>query len=103
GRERGRGRVADAGVEDPADPWARVLARVVGGLADEPRERHQRRGGEDEQRDVTHMDDVVEHERERGQDKRPPKELPAHRATLAVALEAVLLRWGATLMEFRFD
>jgi hypothetical protein len=35
------GRVAEAGIEKAADPRPRVLRRVLGRLADEPRERYE--------------------------------------------------------------
>ena len=42
------GRVAEAGVEEAADPGAGVMGGVLGRLADQPRQRDQGRGGEDE-------------------------------------------------------
>ena len=42
------GRVAEARVQEAADPRARVFGRVLGRLADQPGERDQRGGGEQE-------------------------------------------------------
>jgi hypothetical protein len=76
-------RVAEARVEEAADPGPRVLAGVLGRLADQPGERHQRGSRSDEQRRVADVEDVPEENHEGGQDERRPEELPAHAATLA--------------------
>ena len=97
------GRVAKARVQEPADPRAGVLARVVGGFADQPGERDECERGKDEEGHVAEVEDVARNERERGEHQRPPEELPRHRASLAVVLHAVLFDWGDTLMRWEWD
>ena len=59
------GRVAERGVEEAADSGAGVLGGVLRGLADQPGERDQRGGGENEERGVTEIGEVVERDDDR--------------------------------------
>ena len=51
----------------PADPRARVLARVLCRLADQPGQRDERRCGEDEERDVAGVGRVADGDCDGGQ------------------------------------
>ncbi len=53
-------RVAEGRVEEPADPRARVLGRVLGRLSDQPGERNQGQRREDEERRVADPVEGVE-------------------------------------------
>ena len=64
------GGVAEGGVEEAADAGAGVLGGVLRRLADQPRERDQRRGGEDELDGLVEVERVV-HERRRAARSRP--------------------------------
>ena len=63
------GRVAEARVQETADARPGVFPRVFGRLADQPRQRHQRRSREDEQRDVADVEDVTQQEGDGSQDE----------------------------------
>ena len=100
------GRVAERGVEEAADARARVLRRVLGGLADQPRERDQRSGREDEERRVAEVGEVVEGDddgpegqarEEDSSDHSRPATLPTH------VIRAVFFDWGNTLVAWEFD
>ena len=58
-------RVPERRVQEPADSWPGVLGRVLGRLADQPRERYERECGEDELERLRRMSDVVQRDRER--------------------------------------
>ena len=62
------GRVAERGVEEAADAGARVLRRVVGRLADQPRERDQRGCREREDGQLSGGSEPVQRD-----DKRPER------------------------------
>ena len=68
------GRVAERRVEEAADPGPGVLGRVLGRLADQPRERDERRRGEDELDRLVEVGEVVERDRERPE-RRPAKRM----------------------------
>ena len=78
----------------PPIPGPGVLARVLGRLADQPRERHERGRRGDEQRRVVGVEDVPQENRDRGQHERRPEELAAHGATLASRARGRSLRLG---------
>ena len=71
-------RVPEAGVEQAAESRARVLAGVLSRLADQPGERHERHGGEGEERRPAEVEREVGDERGRGEGERRPEDLPAH-------------------------
>ena len=64
--------VAEGGVDEAADTGAGVVRGVLGRLADEPRERDQRGGGDDEQHDVADAESV-ENEDDRREDEAAPE------------------------------
>ena len=76
------GRVAEARVEEAADAGPGVLGGVLGRLADQPRERDQRRCGEDEERHVSRVEGEVDDKRDRSERERRPEELSRHADTL---------------------
>ena len=57
--------VPEGRVQEPADPRARVLRRVLGRLADEPGKRDERDRGEHELRRLREIGGVVEDDDER--------------------------------------
>ena len=73
------GRVAEARVEEAADPGPGVMGCVLGRLADEPRERDEGRGGEDEDEDLAAAR-TMDGERDRRDDERAPEDAAGHRA-----------------------
>ena len=78
-------RVAEARVQEAADARAGVLGDVLGGLADQPRERDQRGSREDEQRHVAGVEGEVDEEGDRDERERCPEQLSRHARTLAAA------------------
>ena len=66
----------------PPMPGARVLGRVLGRFADQPRERDERERGEDEERDVAGVGELVDRDRDRRESERRPEELPDHAGSL---------------------
>ena len=77
------GRVAEARVQEAADPGPGVLSGVVGRFADQPGERDQRGCGQQERRRCAHVEAVVGDEGDRGQGERCPEDPPRHVVTLA--------------------
>ena len=71
-------RVAERCVEEAADPRARVLAGVLGRLADEPRERYERDRRQNEKGDLARMRGQVDDERDRRKRERCPEESSRH-------------------------
>ena len=69
------GRVAERRVEEASDSRAGVLRGVFGGLADQPRERDQRKRGENELERLRRMDEVVQRDRERRKREETRREL----------------------------
>ena len=55
-----------------------VLAGLFGRLADQPRERHERDGRDEEQRRLAGVEDEAQEKRDRGQHERRPEKLAAH-------------------------
>ena len=79
------GRVAEGRVEEPADPRAGVVGRVLGRLADQPGERDKREGGEHEELDVAEAC-MVEHHDERPETEEGEEDFANHgRGTLTFA------------------
>ena len=74
--------VAEARVQEAADPGAGVLGSLLGRFSDQPGQRDERSRGEHEQRDVSRMEGEVDDERDRGERERRPEELPRHADTL---------------------
>src|SRR5205814_7935472 len=96
-------RIAEARVQEAADPGPGVLGRLFGRLPDQPCERDERKRGQQEERDVSHVEGEVGEEGERREGEGGPEDLPRHADTLAAVLEAVLFDWGDTLMQFAYD
>ena len=71
-------RVAERRVEEPANSRTRVVGRMLGCLADQPREGNQRDRGESELGGVVDDVRVVECDDERSEKERRPQELPDH-------------------------
>ena len=66
----------------PPMPGPGVLRRVLGRLADQPRERDEGDRGEHEERDVAGVRELVDEDRDGREEERRPEELPAHRPSL---------------------
>jgi len=76
------GRVAEGGVEEAADTGAGVLGDVLGCLPDQPGERHQRDGGENEEERLRGSRRGVERDHERAQREPQPEDAASHSRTL---------------------
>ena len=72
------GRVAERGVEEAADARARVLGSVLGRLADQPCQRHQRDRREDELGRLVEVGEIVEEDRERPERKAGEEDASDH-------------------------
>jgi hypothetical protein len=68
------GCVPEARIQVPADPRPRVLGRVLGRLADQPRERDERDCGENEERCLARMGERVDEDRRGREGKRRPED-----------------------------
>jgi hypothetical protein len=71
-------RVPEGRVEEAADAGAGVVRGMLRRLADQPRERDQRRGGEDEVRGLADAERVVDEDRERRERQRRPEQSACH-------------------------
>ena len=71
-------RVAERGVEEAADPRARVVRRVLGRLSDQPCERDERDRREHELGHLIEVCDVVEEDDERAERERGREDLAHH-------------------------
>ena len=72
-------RVPEARVEETADPRARVLRRVLGRFADQPREGDERERSEHEERDVAGAGEPVDRDRDGREEQRPHRSFRAIR------------------------
>ena len=98
------GCVPEARVEEAADARPGVLRRVLGRLSDQPRERDERERREDEERHLAGARELVDRDRDRGEEERCPEELRDHAITVtSPVLEAVLFDWTNTLVSFEWD
>jgi hypothetical protein len=75
--------VPECRVEEAADPGTRVVRRVLRRLADQPRERDEREGGEDEKLDVAEVEEQICGDRERREAQQGQEDLSRHAASLA--------------------
>ena len=91
----------------PPIPGSGVVRRVLGRLADQPGERDERRGSEDEQRDVADVREAVEQHHHRAQREErveaPPDQARGTLLTSLPVLDAVLFDWGDTLFHFAYE
>ena len=88
-------RVAEARVEEAADAGARVLGRVLGRLADQPRERDERRAREQEEQHLVRVRHVVDEDRHGREGEQRPED-PASQSAGSVSGRArgCLVRLG---------
>ena len=89
------GRVAEGRVQEAADPRARVLRRMLGRLADEPRERDQRHGRENELERLRRVDEVVQRDGERAEREQREEDCDESRSEKATDDSRGLSRFDA--------
>ena len=81
------GRVAEGCVEEPADARPRVLRRMLGRLADDPRERHERGRREHELDRLRKVGEVVQRDHDGRERERSEEDPPHHRAAKPIGLD----------------